>query len=54
MGMHLNDKDLQSFKRLHTEGGASSPHTLEHGLDQRCASWSKAKGNAVGKRRSPA
>lgn len=37
MGMHLNDKDLQSFKRLHTESGASSPHTPEHGLDYRDA-----------------
>lgn len=36
--LHLNDKDLQSFKRLHTESRALSPHTLEDGLDQRCAS----------------
>lgn len=53
MGMHLNDKDLQTFKGLHTESGASSPHTLEHGLDQRCASWSKeAKGTQWGRAES--
>lgn len=51
-GLHLNDKDLQSFKRRHTESRASSPQTLEDGLDLRF--WElRSKGNTVGKKQTP-